>query len=129
VHRIDAFTARSSRVAPSRRSCNTVTRMNPSDPTAVAIAAAIAGRHLVRFTCHGAERTVEPHTFGIDASGRATLCGWQVSGASRSGQTAGWKFFRLDECRNAHALDQQFARARPDYRRGDQAFSTIFAEL
>lgn len=93
------------------------------------IASAIHNRQLLSFTYAGYSRTVEPHTFGIDTRGHEVLCGYQVSGGSKSGASTGWKFFHVSEIRNLAVLTAQFSGPRPDYVRGDSAFRVIHAEL
>lgn len=93
------------------------------------IAAAIHHRQLLRFTYAGHARVVEPHTYGIDSQGNTTLCGYQVSGGSDSGKPQGWKFFRVERMRDVSVLEKTFAAPRPEYRRDDNAFATIHAQL
>jgi predicted DNA-binding transcriptional regulator YafY len=93
------------------------------------IAHAIRHHHLLRFTYAGHARVVEPHTYGIDGKGSKTLCGYQVSGGSVSGKPEGWKFFQVDRMQDVTTLAQTFAAPRPEYRRDDQAFALIHAQL
>lgn len=93
------------------------------------IADAIHHRHLLHFSYAGHARVVEPHTYGIDNQGNRTLCGYQVSGGSDSGKPQGWKFFRVERMTDMRVLEQTFAVPRPEYRRNDQAFATIEAQL
>ena len=93
------------------------------------IASAIRDRQLISFTYGGFQRTVEPHTLGIDSKGHEALCGYQVSGGSKSGDAVGWKTFRVNEMRDMTVLTSRHFRARPDYVQGDAAFRVIHAEL
>jgi hypothetical protein len=58
---------------------------------------AIRLRHVVRFTYHGGVREVEPYVYGRDSSGSELLRGYQLRGVSRSGETVGWKTFRVED--------------------------------
>jgi hypothetical protein len=90
---------------------------------------AIAQWHLLGFVYDGQARVLEPHTFGIDSTGQPALCGYQVSGGSRSGQVHGWKTLRLDKLDEPKVLPRSFHRPRPEYKRDDPAFDTIWAQL
>lgn len=93
------------------------------------IALAIKQKRLLKFTYGAHLRIVEPHTYGLDAKGRLTLCGFQVAGGSKSGNSPGWRNFHISEITSGAILDEHFAAARPDYARDDKAFATIFAQL
>ncbi len=93
------------------------------------ISQAIAGRKLVTFSYDGYSRTVEPHTYGIDGKGHKAVRAYQVAGGSSSGEYRGWKLFHVSDMRGLTALAETFSSARPGYKRGDTAFSTIYAQL
>ncbi|MBZ2208448.1 WYL domain-containing protein [Massilia soli] len=95
----------------------------------MSISSAIHNRQLITFRYHGDERTVEPHTHGIDLKGHQALCAFQVAGGSSSGVQVGWKTFHIDEMENLAVLPQTFPRSRDGYQSGDKAFDVIFAEL
>jgi hypothetical protein len=90
---------------------------------------AIASRRLLQFLYGGYSRTVEPHTYGIDANGRLALVAFQVEGGSHSGEQMGWKTFREGEMRNTVILERHFSVPRPEYRRNDGAFVSIISQL
>lgn len=93
------------------------------------ITTAIQNKHLLSFFYDGYQRIVEPHTYGIDTKGHKALRAYQVSGGSESGQRTGWKLFHVNDIRSLSVLTEQFSCPRPKYKRGDTAFSTIYAEL
>ncbi len=95
----------------------------------MSIATAIQGRNLLSFIYDGFQRTVEPHTFGVDAKGHPALRAYQVSGGSDSGEYIGWKLFHANEMRGVTMQPQKFAGPRPGYKRGDKAFASIRAQL
>jgi hypothetical protein len=92
------------------------------------IAAAIQARRLLHFTYDGFRRTVEPHTYGTD----------------RKGHKAPWAYLRAEEASPASSSDGSSSMStrcmasaprrrpfgpRPNYKRGDQAFARIEAQL
>ncbi len=93
------------------------------------ISQAIAGKQLITFSYDGYSRTVEPHTYGIDGKGHKALRAYQVGGGSSSGEYRGWKLFHVSEMRGLAVLPETFSSARQGYKRGDNAFSTIYAQL
>ena len=95
----------------------------------MSIASAIQSRNLLSFVYDGFRRTVEPHTFGVDAKGHAALRAYQVAGGSESGEYVGWKLFHVNEMQSAAVQPQTFSGPRPGYKRGDKAFASIRAQL
>src|SRR3569623_186175 len=96
---------RSPRIPPrwkTRQLCINCGARNSGRP--MDIRAAIENRQLLRFNYRGHERTVEPHIYGIDGIGHYALSGYQVGGGSESGQSVGWKLFRVDDIRSGTAL-------------------------
>jgi hypothetical protein len=82
------------------------------------------GPLLLGFSYKNMQRWVEPHTYGIQPNGNVTLCAWQISGGSGDG----YRLFLINEMADVTTGDR-FNGPRPGYHRGDQRFSTIFAEL
>ncbi|MCB9610461.1 MAG: hypothetical protein H6716_27985 [Polyangiaceae bacterium] len=95
----------------------------------MSIASAIQSRNLLSFVYDGFRRTVEPHTFGVDAKGHAALRAYQVAGGSESGEYVGWKLFHANEMHSVAVQPQTFSGPRPGYKRGDKAFASIRAQL
>lgn len=93
------------------------------------ITTAIRNRQLLSFSYDGFVRTVEPHCYGIDNNRHEALRAYQVGGGSESGEYVGWKLFHVSEMRGVTVLQEHFANPRPKYKKGDSAFSTIYAEL
>lgn len=94
-----------------------------------AIISAIQNKHALSFIYDRYSRVVEPHTYGVDSKGHAALRAYQVRGGSESGEYIGWKLFHVNEMHGLTVLSEHFAGARPKYKRGDSAFSTIHAQL
>lgn len=93
------------------------------------IASAIRNRQLLSFSYDGYARVVEPHTYGIDGKGHYAVRAYQVRGGSESDEFVGWKLFHVSEIHQLTLLAEHFSGTRPQYKRGDKAFSTISAEL
>ena len=93
------------------------------------ISRAIREKRLLTFSYDGYSRTVEPHTYGIDVKGHESVRAYQVGGGSSSGEYRGWKMFHVSEMSGLSVTSAHFASARLDYKPGDKAFSTIYAQL
>jgi len=89
----------------------------------------ITDMHLVSFQYNGCRRVVEPHCLGRSRSGALLLRAYQVEGSSTSGPIPGWRLFKCEGLRNLEVLARQFTRPRPDYKSGDSAMTSIYAEL
>jgi len=89
---------------------------------------AIYHRCQARFWYRGGIRIVEPHAYGVDASGHPILRAYQISGYSRS-RSEGWKLFRVDEVREFEALSETFRGPRDGYMRNDPTMTKIYCEL
>jgi len=90
---------------------------------------AIEQGRVIRFHYDGGTRDVEPHVHGFGQDGAELMRGYQVSGFSRSGQTTGWKLFRLDEVRAMALTDRSFASARDGYEPNDPLLASIHCRL
>ena len=95
----------------------------------MSIVTAIQSRNLLSFVYDGFRRTVEPHTYGMDAKGHMALRAYQVGGGSESGEYVGWKLFHSHEMHGVTVQPQTFAGPRPGYKRADKAFASIRAQL
>lgn len=90
---------------------------------------AIRNKRLLTFSYHGHQRTVEPHTYGIDTLGHPALRAYQSGGSSNSGGIPDWRLFHEKDMSNLSMLQTTFSSARSGYVRGDKAFSTIHCQL
>ena len=93
------------------------------------VCTAIQGKKVMRFYYDGGYRLAEPHCHGVSKDGNELLRAYQVGGHSESGQTEGWKLFRLDELSSLSITDQSFAGPRPDYNPNDKAMASIYCNL
>jgi hypothetical protein len=127
-----SFSKNSNNREPNLSLVGTAKRMPPhsfSLELLMQIPSAIRNRQLISFAYGGYQRTVEPHTCGVDTKGHQALRAYQISGGSESGEYVGWKLFHVSEMRSLTVLPQQFVGPRHGYKRGDRAFSVIHAEL
>lgn len=86
---------------------------------------AVRERLLLNFVYKGSVRLVEPHTYGIQHSGKEGLIGWQVAGPTNDG----FRHFIVSEISGCSLTSTQFVGARPGYHRGDDRFVSILSEL
>lgn len=93
------------------------------------LCAAIVRRSMVMFEYGDLLRVVEPHRYGVNAAGHATLSGWLRAGYSRSDPAGGWRSYRVSDMRSLQVLDAPFAGTRPGYAAHDARMREVFAEL
>ncbi|WP_428309136.1 WYL domain-containing protein [Hydrocarboniphaga sp.] len=101
--------------------------MKDADKAAV-IAAAIERKCRLQLDYDASSRVFEPHTLGVDASGLLMVCGYQVRGGSRTGQSSGWKTFSLGRVGELEVLEEHFG-PHAEYRHNDPGFARIDAQL
>lgn len=73
-------------------------------------------------------RVVAPHILGRTSSGEIMLSVYQVSGASDSDETTGWKSFHLDRISHVAILDKKFS-PHPDYNSHDSRIPEIIVKV
>ena len=93
------------------------------------ICAAIAKRTVVQFTYNGGARMVEPHSHGTSTQGHEVLRGYQISGASDSGEPVGWKLFKIENIVDFQETSQRFSGARQGYTAGGAGVVSVHCEL
>lgn len=84
---------------------------------------AILSRSVIIFNYDGGHRVVEPHCHGYSRKGKELLRGYQVSGFSQSGQSAGWKLFDLSKATGLRTTGESFDTDRPQYNPDDPAMA------
>jgi hypothetical protein len=90
---------------------------------------AIADKRLIEFIYRIRQtRVVEPHDCGV-RHGVERLLGFQISGASRSGASRGWKEFDVDEIGSLRVLERRFAGSRVDSAKRHRTWDTLFARV
>lgn len=94
-----------------------------------AICEAIRSMRLLVVEYGGAERLVQPYVYGDDHAGDRLLSAYQVAGASASGISAGWKFFRMDKVTSVSLSERRFHSPRAEFQRNDGAFARIICQV
>jgi hypothetical protein len=93
------------------------------------IISAIQNRRELSLNYRGASRVVQPHAYGISTAGHEVLRCYQVSGSHTSDKPHDWDLLLVDGISALCETGNTFENNAPDYRRGDKAMSTIYAEL
>lgn len=91
---------------------------------------AIQNRNVIEFRYNGKNRIVEPHTFGINATGIESLSAYQVGGESNS-KLPDWREFFIKQIEDLEVTDNTFE---PEFSHGykqgsrNTRFSKIYCE-
>jgi hypothetical protein len=85
---------------------------------------AIERRQRLRFLYNGRGRLVEPQCYGVGTRGTELLRVHQLQGGQEREP-----LFDVSRIANLEVLDEVFDRPGPNYRKGDSAMKTIFAQL
>ena len=93
-----------------------------------ALCAAIAARHLIHFSYADVPRTVQPHAHGSSEAGDELLSGYLTAGFGPSGDTPGWRTFRLDRLADLRATAQPFT-PRPDFDPANPRFARLHCSV
>ena len=89
-----------------------------------ALVTAIEQRRRLHFVYNGKARLVEPQCYGIGTKGTELLRVHQLRGGRERDP-----LFDVARISELAVLDQVFERAGPNYKKGDSAMKTIFAQL
>lgn len=89
---------------------------------------AIENQLVIRLHYTEGYRSIEPYAYGLGTSGNKLLRGYQISGASESGSSTGWKLFKLDEISSLTVTEDTFS-IRSQYKKGDKAMTRIYAQV
>ena len=90
---------------------------------------AIKETRLLSLTYKGLNRVVEPHAYGVSTAGNEILRCYQVEGGHTSEKHHNWDLLTVSKISSLSLHTSCFEGARPDYKRGDKAMTTIFAQL
>jgi hypothetical protein len=71
----------------------------------------------------------EPHCHGCSTDDNDLLRGYQVEGYSSSGDSIGWKMFRLDRMSGLVTTAATFHGPRPEYDPNDNSMATVYCSL
>ena len=89
------------------------------------ICSAIDSRSVISFYYNGGIRVAEPFCHGSGKQGQDLLRAYQIDGYSESGNSVGWKLFRVDQMADVEKIDKQFSGSRPLYDPSDSAMRVI----
>jgi predicted DNA-binding transcriptional regulator YafY len=89
------------------------------------ICRAIRERRLLRFSYEGGDREIEPYCHGFSREAQELLRGYQIAGASRSGESTGWKTFRVDRMSAVAVCFTTFPPDRTGYGQSDNHMATL----
>ena len=89
-----------------------------------ALVRAIEQRQRLRFSYHGRTRLVEPQCYGIGTRGTELIRVHQLHGGREREP-----LFDVSKIADLELLNERFVRPGPNYKRGDSAMKTIFAQL
>lgn len=87
---------------------------------------AIKNKQVLEFYYDGGIRVVEPFCYGISTAGNEVLRGFQIEGYSNSGNSFGWKLFKIDEMTSIRNKNMNFSGQRPYYNPNDKSMTEIF---
>lgn len=90
---------------------------------------ALREARLIECEYDGFRRTVEVHAVGYNKSGKPFMRVFQTGGHSKSGKINEFKFFNLDDVRDATIGAGRSQAPRHGYRREDGAFSRFECRL
>jgi hypothetical protein len=90
---------------------------------------AIRERKLLEITYNNIRRTVEPYTYGITKNKHEMLRCYQIKGKHSSIQPHDWDFLKVIEIKSLSISEESFLGNRPEYKKDDKAFDTIYAQI
>jgi predicted DNA-binding transcriptional regulator YafY len=88
------------------------------------ILASIRSRRRLRFLYKGKMRIVEPQCYGIGTKGTELVRVHQLQGGDQREP-----LFDVSKIKDLVMLDETFTKPGPNYKKGDSAMKTIFAQL
>lgn len=93
------------------------------------LCSAIDSKKVIRFLYDGGQRLAEPFCHGKGKQGQDFLRAYQVGGYSESGNSVGWKLFRVDQIRDITITLDSFSGVRPQYNPQDSAMREIYCAV
>jgi len=90
---------------------------------------AIREKQVLRFNYNGHARVVEPHAYGVNATGEVVLHAFQTEGDSSSRPPPGWRTFNVGLIEELAATNERFSQARAGYVPGEPPLETVWAVL
>ena len=90
---------------------------------------AVDARSVISFDYDGLPRVVQPATYGVTSTGKNSLRGCLIDGASKRNPIPCWELYTEDKIVNLQASGATFVDfLLPGYTRNDSVFVQIFAE-
>lgn len=89
----------------------------------------IREKQVLRFTYNGHVRVVEPHAYGVAATGETVLHAFQVEGGSVSKPPPGWRTFNVSLIESPVVTERRFLKARPDFVGAESGLQVVWAAL
>ena len=93
------------------------------------ICRAIRERRVLRFSYDGGSREIEPHCHGFSREAHELVRGFQLSGASRSGEPVGWKTFRVDRMEAVAVTFATFTSPRDGYDAAENRMASVHCSV
>jgi hypothetical protein len=93
------------------------------------IRTAIETRAVLRIIYKRGERLVEPYCHGISTAGNEVIRAYQLSGASESGKSEGWKMLKVSGISHAEILPRKFVIVRNEYNPNDKGMRRIISRI
>lgn len=91
---------------------------------------AIQNKQILSFQYDGLSRIVEPHAVGISTTGKQVMRCFQIDGQSSHPPIPDWRLMSILKIQGLSVVvGQHFISARPGYKSGDSAMTTIYAQL
>lgn len=88
---------------------------------------AIREQRVLSFVYKGHSRVVEPHAYGVSATGDAVLHAFQIEGGSASKPPPGWRTFNVTLIENMTSMDARFVEPRADFVRAAPVLTSTWA--
>ena len=94
------------------------------------ICTAIDSKKVLSLYYAGGTRFVEPFCYGIHRStGNEVLRGYQIGGYSESGESVGWKLFRVEDISRLIVTDKDCKGVREHYNPNDSVMKKIICRV
>lgn len=90
---------------------------------------AINKRRVLNVIYDGYNRTVEPHTYGINSAGHEALSCYQVGGGSASGNPEGWKMLLISKLDRAELTNETFIPRTSPSPWADKPMRQVYAQV
>ena len=90
---------------------------------------AIKNKEIIQFYYDGGIRIVEPFCYGETHRGNIVLRAFQIDGYSSSGNSEGWKLFKVEDMSDISLVGRKFTKIREHYNPNDKAMLRIICKV